>query len=139
MSHLGELLSAHLDGELAPAERRRVAEHLEDCDRCREELDELASARSAVRSLPMVEAPASVLGLPDEVVVPLPRRRSFWAGAAAAAAAVFIVVASILAPDGTALTPQDLSDPFGARVSLDPGFTPTKVAQVRVATGDFAE
>ncbi len=139
MIHLGELLSAHLDGELSPAERDRVAEHLEECDRCRDELEELAAARAAVRSLPLVEVPAAALGLPEPVVVPLTRRKSVWAGMAAAAAAISIVVASVLAPDGTAVTPQDLSDPFGARVSLDPGFTPTKVAQVRVATGEFAE
>ena len=135
MIHLGELLSAHLDGELNSAERRRVAAHLEACDRC---LEGLATARTAVRSLPLLEVPPSALGLPDAKVVPLARRRTLWMGAAAAAAALFILVASLLAPAGTAVTPQDLSDPFGARVSLDPGFTPTKVAQVRTAPGGLA-
>ncbi len=135
MIHLGELLSAHLDGELTSGEQRRVAAHLEACDRCREELEELAAARTAVRSLPLLEVPPSALGLPSADVVPLGRRKALWMGAAAAAAALFILVASLLAPAGTAVTPQDLSDPFGARVSLDPGFTPTKVAQVRTVPG----
>jgi len=32
--HLGELLSAHLDGELTPARRRAVERHIDNCVCC---------------------------------------------------------------------------------------------------------
>ncbi|HEY1627506.1 MAG TPA: zf-HC2 domain-containing protein, partial [Streptosporangiaceae bacterium] len=41
MSHLGELLSAHIDGELDGAEQDKVSVHLARCERCRAEAAEL--------------------------------------------------------------------------------------------------
>lgn len=56
--HLGEELSAYLDGELAADEIPIVVGHLLSCDECRSELAELDRARTAVRALPGVDPPA---------------------------------------------------------------------------------
>ncbi|MDR9451744.1 MAG: zf-HC2 domain-containing protein, partial [Acidimicrobiia bacterium] len=85
MTHPSELLSALLDGELTGDEEVRIAEHLATCSGCREELDDLNAARTAVRSLPVVEMPPG-LGLSGEQpaeVRPLTRRPPVWIAAAA--------------------------------------------------------
>lgn len=119
--HLGPELSAYLDGELEQYEIPLVVDHLSRCERCRDELQELDSARAAVRSLPTVEQPA---------VIPLPTKssaRGRWTrrfvGAAAAAAAV-IVLALGVTGSGSAPAPVDLdaiADRHGARASLESG------------------
>jgi anti-sigma factor RsiW len=53
-----KLLSAYLDGELAPAEAEAVQEHLLDCAGCREAYDSLRSAKEALGQLPVAEPPA---------------------------------------------------------------------------------
>jgi anti-sigma factor RsiW len=55
--HLGEQLSAYLDGELATLEMPAVSAHLDTCTECRRELSELDKGRIAVRSLPGLEPP----------------------------------------------------------------------------------
>lgn len=55
--HLGEQLSAYLDGELVTAETPVVVSHIESCSDCRRELAELDRSRTAVRALPGVEPP----------------------------------------------------------------------------------
>ena len=57
--HLGDVLSAFLDGELAAPARAAAEAHLEGCARCAHELALVAEARSLVRGLPPVEPPAS--------------------------------------------------------------------------------
>jgi anti-sigma factor RsiW len=52
-----ELLSAYLDGELDAAARRRLDAHLAEHEPCRAELAGLAAVRTAVRSLPWLDAP----------------------------------------------------------------------------------
>jgi anti-sigma factor RsiW len=86
--HLGEALSAYLDDELAPAARRETQLHLDRCLHCRVELEDVADARAAVRSLPI--HPWPVLPWP-ELLSPAwagGRRRWLWGTAAAAAAVV---------------------------------------------------
>lgn len=81
-----ELVTAWLDGELDVESRARVAAHLADCDRCREEI-------VAVRQL-LVQQSATEL--------PVQRRRPirYLVGAAAAAAAVwFLLVPSVRGPE----------------------------------------
>jgi len=56
--HIGEQISAYLDGELATVEMPAVTSHLDTCLDCRRELAELDKSRTAVRSLPGLEAPA---------------------------------------------------------------------------------
>ncbi|HEY5639431.1 MAG TPA: zf-HC2 domain-containing protein, partial [Dehalococcoidia bacterium] len=52
-------ISAQADGELAPDRRRTLEAHLAACERCRTEMDDLLSVRSALRGLPQVAAPRS--------------------------------------------------------------------------------
>ena len=58
MGHPGDLLSAHLDDELPPSVAAEVEAHIASCAACRAELDELDGARTTLRSLPRLEAPA---------------------------------------------------------------------------------
>jgi anti-sigma factor RsiW len=93
--HLGDELSALLDGELVADERRAAEAHLAACATCREELVATASTRAIVRGLPAVDAP---FGFYERVirrsgpVVPGVRRRGLAAVAAGAAAAVALLV-----------------------------------------------
>ncbi len=128
MNHPGELLSAFLDGEVTEEERSRVAHHLAGCEPCREELSDLNSSRTAVRSLLLLELPAGLVPPEDDgVEVPiLARRPPVWIAAAAAAIlALFVGIATILAPPTTLEVRLDqLSDQYGARTSLEPAITP---------------
>ena len=128
MTHPSELLSALLDGELTDDERARIADHLGTCSVCQEELDDLNAARTAVRSLLVVEMPPGLVpsGENPAEVLPLTRRPPVWIAAAAAAIlALFVGVATILAPPTTLeLRLDQLSDQYGARTSMEPAITP---------------
>jgi tetratricopeptide (TPR) repeat protein len=52
-----EELSAHLDGDLAPARARLVAAHVEGCAACRDELAALGALRSALGAAPAPTPP----------------------------------------------------------------------------------
>lgn len=56
-----EVLSAYLDRELPGAEERRLVEHLEECPRCRADLESLGGLVRRLRSLER-SAPPPVLG-----------------------------------------------------------------------------
>ena len=128
MMHPSELLSAFLDGEVTEDEQDRVAQHLVSCPACRDEIADLDSARTAVRSLRLLGLPPELVPLEgDEAEVRhLGRRPPVWIAAAAAAIlALFIGVATILAPPTTLEVGLDqLSDQYGARTSLEPAITP---------------
>ena len=57
MSHLGDRLSALVDGELNGAERDRAYAHLASCEQCRPEAAELRALKQRLRSL-VSRAPA---------------------------------------------------------------------------------
>ena len=57
MSHLGDRLSALVDGELGGAERDRAHAHLAACEQCRAEAAELRALKQKLRGL-MDGAPA---------------------------------------------------------------------------------
>ena len=57
----GELLSAYLDGELRDGELEIVVSHLNDCLECIAEFHDLKEARAAVRMMPMLQVPDSVM------------------------------------------------------------------------------
>ncbi len=57
MSHLGDRLSALVDGELDGAERDRAHAHLAGCERCRAEAAELRALKRKLRAL-MAGVPA---------------------------------------------------------------------------------
>ncbi len=104
-SHLGDSLSALLDGELSPGEQEVARAHLAACPSCAEELSAVGQARSWVRGLPQVDPP---FGFYERMLLdrPLPaaafagvplgarpslRRRAGLAALGAAAAAVTVL------------------------------------------------
>ena len=121
--HLGDRLSAYLDGELVTMEHRRVTRHVVDCSDCRIELQELDRARIAVRSLPGVD---TTMTGETPVVTASPRhtrRRRFVAGGIGAAAAAALMVGFVVGGgDEPAFTLDDLSTRHVARASAEPGF-----------------
>lgn len=86
--HVGDLVSAHLDGELDAETERRVAGHLEQCSACRQMADDAAAARSWIRSLPPVDSSTVV----EQV---LTRRRNAVRAGAAFVGLAAVVVSSI--------------------------------------------
>jgi hypothetical protein len=82
--HPDDLLSAHVDGELAPDAAARVAAHVAACAACREAEAELREARALLRALPPVEGRPVIEGF-------LARHR-----AVIRAGVAFVGVASIL-------------------------------------------
>ena len=114
MNHLGDLVSALLDGELSPVERAEADAHLAGCAVCRAELARTASMRALVRALPPVEPPAGFL----EGVVRSHRRRR--------PAALVAVAAGIAAVVGMAMTPRsdDVAPPVGRFVEAHATATP---------------
>ena len=132
MTHLGELLSAYLDGELRPSEHNRVISHLALCAPCQDDLGDLHHARSVVRSLPTIEAPQWVLGGESEVAPEHGRRPIAWA--AAVAAAVLVVTIGI----ATWLTPvpelemsyDEIANTHRVRASQDGTPTGARLVQI---------
>jgi len=58
VSHLGEDLTALLDGALPPARRAEAEAHLAGCDACRAERDRLAAALARLGALPPPAEPS---------------------------------------------------------------------------------
>lgn len=99
-SHLGDTLSALLDGELSPPEQETARAHLSSCAACTDELAAVGQARSWVRGLPQVDPPFGFyerilldrpLSRPAFGVSPGLRRRAGLAALSAAAAAVTVL------------------------------------------------
>jgi anti-sigma factor RsiW len=130
--HLEDALSAYLDDELAPAARREAEAHLAGCAGCRSELDEIGSARHAIRFLPVHAAPRSLPDWGDRAAFPVaravPRKRALWALAAAVAAAV-----ALLLPREPEVAPSlpSLADTHAARASIT-GDPLTQLAPIAV-------
>lgn len=125
--HLDDTLSAYLDDELAPAARREAEAHLAGCPECRDELDEIAAARQAIRILPVHAAPRPLHG-PGAIPVSAARRRAAWALVAAVAAAVALVL-----PHDPEVAPSlpSLADSHAARASIG-GDPLTQLAPIAV-------
>jgi len=112
-AHLGDALSALLDGELGDADAAAARAHLATCSTCEAELAATGQARSWLRGLSPVEPPTDfferLIANPpttsrDATVTPIgeaPSQRRRWrAGVAAmsACAAVTVVVLGMAAP-----------------------------------------
>jgi len=93
--HLGEALSALVDGQLASDDEAAALDHLAGCDECAAELASVTAVRNLVRALPPVEPLRPLVALPVEH-----RRPSRLAGMLAAAAAmVAMLLLSGVQPD----------------------------------------
>ena len=105
--HLGDTLSARLDGEVDSDLVPGIDAHLAACPACTAERDEVAWARAALRGLPPVEPPGDVLHLSPSwppPAVPAVRRlrpRQVVAAATAVAAASFGVLGLVGRPAPT--------------------------------------
>ena len=107
--HLGELLSAHLDGELSSAELRSVGTHLPGCDMCQQELTALHAARAALRGLPTLEAPE--FGIAEAIAPVIPLHRVRRAVAVAAVAFIsFVSLATYQASQPVEVSFSDISE-----------------------------
>ena len=119
--HLDDVLSAYLDDELGPAALREAETHLAGCAACRDELDDVAAARRAIRILPVHAASRPLTGTgpsgrPGAVGgASASRRRAVWALAAAVAAAIAVVL-----PQEPEVAPSlpSLADSHAARASV---------------------
>ena len=120
--HLGDRLSAYLDGELVTLEHRRVTSHLAECVECRTELQDLDRARTAIRSLPGVDSGMS--GVVPAIPVKK-RRRGLIAGGIGVAAAAALFLGITMGGGGAqpALTLNDLAARHVARASAEPAFS----------------
>jgi anti-sigma factor RsiW len=91
VGHMGDLLSALVDGELEPASAAAAEEHVAVCPSCQAELADTRATRDLVRGLPMLDPPFALV----QRVRRRDRRRPLaWVAAGAAAAAVFVLAAS---------------------------------------------
>ncbi len=108
MSHLGDRLSALVDGELDGAELDRACAHLAGCQRCRAEAAELRALKQKLREL-MTGAPAEAAMTRRLIAMtgpggPLPPRRR--------------LLRVVPALSGPALSGPALSAPAGRRPRL---------------------
>lgn len=130
--HLGEQLSAYLDGELITMEMPAVSAHLDGCVDCRRDLAELDRSRTAVRALPGLEPPAFLDVHRAEKANP---RRGLKTAVAvgsgvAAAALAFTLGPFSGSPEPTAVSISDLQSRHTAIASV-----PSTGSAVQVVNG----
>lgn len=104
--HAGDLVSAHLDGELDAAAVTWVDDHLAVCPACRRQADDAASARAWVRSLPAVDS--------SPVVGPFLARRRTAVRVGSAFVAASTVVLAVVALSAAVLRTDVVPDVEGA-------------------------
>ena len=80
MSHLGQRISALIDGELTDAERDRVLTHLAGCDECRQEAVALRALKHRMHSLGEAMVDAALTG--RLMAMAAPGENSGWPGRA---------------------------------------------------------
>lgn len=106
--HLGDGLSALLDGELTPEQETAARAHLAVCAPCATELDGLRAVRATVRQLPAAEPP---FGFVERLARPhhptgYRRRRRIGMAALAATAAASVGVLLLSSPVNAPVSPQ---------------------------------
>jgi hypothetical protein len=106
--HIGDLLSAYVDGQLTRSEVKKVETHLEVCDQCRDELKLITNSQTLLSQMPMLDAPRGFF---------VPGYKSFikarWVLSFAAGAAVAAVII------GTVALPTSIRDRVKAQQLLD--------------------
>ncbi len=123
--HFGVSLSAYLDGELAAGDYQNVFRHVQVCTECRADLYELDAARTAVRSLPGLEAPEFLDVRRRQRADRRMARPARVAAAVAGVAAVALLAVGVTSSGGDPVSAVDLdsfADRHVARASVEPGF-----------------
>jgi hypothetical protein len=94
--HVTARLARYSDGDLSPADAGAVEAHLADCDRCRQELEDIRFAAHMVRQLGVVRAPSSVWNHVDAALSEPPGALRWSSGSrwAVATALLFVAVVS---------------------------------------------
>ena len=134
-----DLLSGFVDDELDVGEREAVVAHLAGCADCTAELEEVAAARTAMRSLPLLEPPPGVIPETQEVQTVASRRPRWWrrpAYAVAAAVGAVVVAAGLVGGGGGEAVPLDLdsvAEQHLVRTSVEPG---SPLVQISFPGGD---
>ena len=141
MSHLGQRISALIDGELTDAERDRVLTHLAGCDECRQEAVALRALKRRMHSLGEAMVDAALTG---RLMAMAPGEDSGWPGRApwrsrTAFPATRLLTAGLLA---SAMTGLGATAFFAGGEPQTPGpkVTPavdTFLVQHAVVTGDM--
>jgi hypothetical protein len=142
VSHLGQRISALIDGELTDAERDRVLTHLAGCDSCRQEAVALRALKRRMHSLGEAMVDAALTG--RLMAMTAPGEGSGWAGRApwrakSALPATRLLAAGLLA---SAVTGLGAAAFFvgGQPQTPGPKVTPavdTFLVQHAVVTGDM--
>ena len=114
--HLGDLLSALVDGELDPAQVAAAQAHVARCPSCAAELDDVTTARALVRGLPALDPPFGFyerILRDDRVLRPTSKAARAGAGwtprrvaaAAFGSAAAAVMLLGLAPPRDTPVTP----------------------------------
>ena len=96
--HAGDLVSAHLDGELDPETAGWVEQHLAGCEPCRAAADDVRSAREWLRSLPPVDGATVIAGFLSRHRAAI-RTGTAFVGAAAVALGAIALSSAALRPE----------------------------------------
>jgi anti-sigma factor RsiW len=141
VSHLGQRISALIDGELTDAERDRVLTHLAGCDVCRQEAVALRALKQRMHSLGEAMVDAALTG---RLMAMAPGEGSGWAGRApwrskSAFPATRLLTAGLLASAMTGLGATAFfvgGDPQTPGPKVTPAVD-TFLVQHAVVTGDM--
>ncbi|MCZ6891308.1 MAG: zf-HC2 domain-containing protein [Chloroflexi bacterium] len=125
-------LSAYLDAQLEPLERRKLEQHLASCTSCQEELESLRATVALLQSVPQVAVPRSFRLIEEPMPVGAPWTVRYMVPlryAAAAAGLLFLVVAvgDLMTSDGGLTGPVPPSQEQDA-VSPSPAAAPVTEA-----------
>lgn len=102
--HLGDALSALVDGELSSAESAAARGHLAGCEACRAELAAVEETRTLLRGLPALDLPPVVLERARWVGRRRPSRVAALAATAVAVAASILFV--VVPPEPEPVSPK---------------------------------
>jgi anti-sigma-K factor RskA len=124
-----ELLGSYLLDELSVDEERELEHHLQECPKCRGELDGVRQTHDLLRTLSANEPPAELKGqLLAQVKGEIPARSGgwwFWASAAAALLVVAVLGVGLFraitddSSEGTPLTATALAPEAGGEVRVE--------------------
>lgn len=135
-----ELLSAYLDAQVTPGERRRIEAHLAECAACRHELAALRQTVTLLQALPRIAVPRAFTLAQTQVGLHRSARQPAWRGgmlrglAAVSAVAVVAVLTAALLRDGDRRSPVELARVVApTAAALETGARDAATVQVRKA------